>query len=379
MNSQPSNVTPFEQRAQILMARNIPVAPLPPMMKFAPPKEWEKLATTDTVKLAAMNPHPDGNTAAVARAEVGGTCFFEIDKPNFHTTIQEQTGQKFPETLMVSSSGAGKGRGHIYLRHTAASIALGNCQAKDSQGEIWSFRASNRYCVGPLSVHPNGATYEITKDAPIADCPDWLVSWMAANKNEDKKAAAELNDESPIVMGARNQTLTSILGRARETTGADYDVLLALARQHNQNCVPQLSDQELQTIARSISKYPKGKLAGPVIYGGVPLGQPQVQTVEQIEIPKLNKIAYPVFPSWVMAGTSIYEGFVKPVCDQNSRVPYFMFLPAAALMLNYIGTKVRVEHRSLIPSFFIVLIGEKDAPSSPVLSKMRLSICMLPE
>jgi hypothetical protein len=92
--------------------------------------------------------------------------------------------------------------------------------------------------------------------------------------------------------------------------------------------------------------------------GGINLSQ-RTETVEQIEIPKLVKHPFPVFPDWCMYGTSIYEGFVKPVCEQNSRIPYFMFLPAAALMMNYLGNKVRVKNRNHIPSFFMILIGEK--------------------
>ena len=94
------------------------------------------------------------------------------------------------------------------------------------------------------------------------------------------------------------------------------------------------------------------------LIAGVPVGQ-QPQIGERIEVPKLNNVAWPVFPDWVMSGTSLFEHFVRPVCEQNSRIPYFMFLSSAALMMNYLGLKVRVEYRNLIPSIFMVLIGEK--------------------
>ena len=357
--------TPFMRRASILIERGIPVAPLPPLQKFAPPKEWEKLATTDIAKLAAMNPHADGNTAAVARAEIGGFCFFEVDKSNFHTTIQDQTGHNFPDTLMVSSS-PGNGRGHIYLRHTPKSIAfqqqIGKAyiSGKDENGkEAWSFRMNNAYVVGPLSIKQNGDTYKPLNSVSIADCPDWFIDWLSANNTENKKTGhAELDAESPIVEGSRNNTITSILGKARQNTGAEYEVLIALARQHNRRCVPPLPNSELETIAHSISRY-KVTAATPVMFNGLAHGQQPQTTADEIEVPKLNKQSYPVFPNWVMAGTSIYEGFVKPVCERNSRIPYFMFLPAAALMMNYLGTKIRVKDHNNIPSFFMVLIGEK--------------------
>jgi hypothetical protein len=58
-----------------------------------------------------------------------------------------------------------------------------------------------------------------------------------------------------------------------------------------------------------------------------------------------------------MNGTSVYEGLVKPFCDVNSRYPEFMFMPAVALFLNYIGTKVYVEGKNVIPSIFMVSVG----------------------
>src|SRR6266404_3336529 len=67
---------------------------------------------------------------------------------------------------------------------------------------------------------------------------------------------------------------------------------------------------------------------------------------------------YPVFPRWVIDGTSIGEGLVKPVCAVNSRLPEFMFMPAVTLMLNYLGLKVTVEDRQIIPSFFLLAIGK---------------------
>lgn len=354
--------TPFITRASFLLARNIPVAPLPPKQKFPPPKEWEKLATTDSTKLMAMNPSPDGNTAAVARAELGGFCFFEVDRPNFHKTIQEQAGQKFPETLRVSSS-PGKGRGHLYLKHTPKSIALGNAQAADQDGEIWSFRAHNRYVVGPLSVKNDGTVYTVINDHEIADCPDWLVDWIIANKAEEKAKTGhtELDSEEPIAKGSRNTALTSMLGKARQILKMDKDELYQFGLSMNQKrCQPPLDESEVRTIANSIGGYAV-KEAPQVVLDGKVVGQTQQASAqpEQIEPPKLNKVAYPVFPDWVMHGTSLYEGFVKPVCAVNSRIPYFMFLPAAALMMNYLGTKIRVENRNQIPSFFMVLIGEK--------------------
>jgi hypothetical protein len=92
--------------------------------------------------------------------------------------------------------------------------------------------------------------------------------------------------------------------------------------------------------------------------GGIVLGQPTAPA--QFIAPEPAKsVPYPKFPQWVMAGTSVYEGLIRPVCEKNSRYPEFMFMPAAALILNYIALKVRVEYKNIVPSFYMVLIGQK--------------------
>jgi hypothetical protein len=267
------------QRASILLEHSIPVAPLPPRTKAANTNSWQTLATTDLAKLQQLNPDPDGNTAAVARAESGGFCFFEVDAPDFHKVVEKQTGQKFPETLMVSSS-PGNGRGHFYFRHTPRSIAfqraLGKAyvSGKDDNGkEAYSFRMDRAYVVGPGSVKDNGEIYTTLNTASVADCPDWFIDWVSANSETKKTGDLEQNDESPIAKGSRNSSLASILGKARQALKMDGEELYEYGRSVNQKrCVPPLPDSEVRTIADSIAKYPIAG-ASPIILGGQPVGQ----------------------------------------------------------------------------------------------------------
>ena len=78
-------------------------------------------------------------------------------------------------------------------------------------------------------------------------------------------------------------------------------------------------------------------------------------------VPVFELSDYPKFPRHIMFGTSIYEGFVKPYCEVNARVDYFMWAPAAAMMMNYLGGKVSVPYKGWKPSFYIVLIGRRSA------------------
>jgi hypothetical protein len=151
---------------------------------------------------------------------------------------------------------------------------------------------------------------------------------------------------------------------------------------------PPLDESEIDRTV--MSSTPKKPQARPVLSGGVPVGEkPHVQpaagstkwedvkTPEQAQV-KLAEVkareheeaqkitddlnldpgAYPKFPDWVMKGTSIYDGLVKPICDVNCRHEEAQFMPAVVLILNYLGTKVRIERKKFTASLFLVMIGD---------------------
>src|SRR5260221_378722 len=216
MEPPPSTATAFETRALPLIERNVPVIPLKSRTKIAFITGWETKATVDPAQVKQWaQEYPDANVASVAKTEPGGIWIFEVDKENFHEQVEQQTGQRIPDTFIVRSS---PGRGHFYFRQTTASIAMGNRQGKDADGkEAWSARVDNRYVVGPGSIHPNGGIYEVLKDAAIVDAPQWLIDFCVANDVKTERVGhAELDKEDPIAQGARNQTITSILGKARQ-------------------------------------------------------------------------------------------------------------------------------------------------------------------
>ncbi len=349
----------FKEIAEPLVTRGVPVIPLRPKTKIAFLTGWETLATTDPTKVEQWDQdYTDANGACVAYARPEGVWFLEIDKPGFAEEIETATGQKIPATFMVRSS---PGRGHFYFRQTEASIAMGNVQGKDSEGkESWSARVDNRYVVAPGSYHPtSGRRYEILRDAEIVSAPDWLVQWCVANAKAavaPKTGHAELDSVEPISEGGRNSALTSILGKARQVLKMDREQLLAYGLSVNdKRCKPPLSESEVRTIANSISGYPV-KETGTIVFGDTVTnnGAPDVATR-----PIIPQAPYPTFPRWVIKGTSVGEGLVTPVCAKNNSYPEFIFMPAVVLLLNYIGLKITVRDKKIIPSLYLISIGQK--------------------
>jgi hypothetical protein len=344
----------FKEIAEPLANHGVPVIPLRPKTKIAFLQGWETLATTDLKKIAEWDQDfADANAACVAYARPEGIWFFEIDKPGFTDQIESETGKQMPDTFTVRSS---PGRGHYYFKQTPASLAMGNLQGKDNDGkEAWSARVDNRYVVAPGSYHPtSGKRYETLRDVPIQPAPDWLVEWclQKTGQTPTKTGHAELDSQELIVEGGRNNTLTSILGKARQVLKMDREQLFVYGLSINEKrCKPPLSETEVRTIANSISGYPIQESGSLVFNQPTPTEAPEPAIIQPMP--------YPVFPRWVIKNTSIGTGLVEPICAVNNSYPEFIFMPAVILMLNYLALKIQVQDKKLIPSFYMVSIGWK--------------------
>jgi hypothetical protein len=346
--------TPFENRALPLISRGIPVFPLPPRSKAAKLSDWQNLASTDHLRIKEWSLQgPEDNCAAVAQACAGGFWFLDIDRPDFAKTIEEETGQKIPPTMMVRSQ---PGKGHFYFRQTPKSIEMGNAQAKDDQGELWSARVDNRYVVGPGSVHPaSGREYELIRDVEIVAAPDWLVEWCSAQRVAKPVVVSEqpswvsaapgwvqkLNpidgdfaavfDACPdIHEGGRNQTLASVGGKLHVLRWTDENVLYCLNVLNADRCSPSLPDREVDTIAHSVCRYqvPLKVLIGGKVAGYAALAEQSLLTSIQRINPNLDDSQLRQLVSQV----KVYGQSAPPVEDEQVNASEMLSAPS----INYL-------------------------------------------
>lgn len=351
----------FREIAEPLIAKNIPVVPLRPKTKIAFMLGWERLASVDPKQIQEWDEqYPNANAASVAYAKPGGTLFFEVDRKGLIEEIEKETGQKFPATMMVRSS---ENRGHAYFRQSPASIALGNCQAGDDKGEVWSLRSDARYVVSPKSFHPtSGKTYELLRDVDPVDMPDWLVEWCKTHRTGDEKHKVNASIDGPEIPKGSHDTELFRIGCLLRNAGMDYEQIKDnLIQVCEKRCVDHGSDfiDMCERKAKQACRYPVGQ-ASSVLIGGVPVGTVQASQEVAIITPlELKPTAYPQFPLWCFKGTSLYDGFVEPICRQNSRYPEFVMMPAIIMMLNYLALKVEIAGKRVIPSFWMVSIGRK--------------------
>jgi hypothetical protein len=348
----------FKDIAEPLARLGVPITPVRPGTKKAFLTDFPTTATTDLNQIDAWNKlYSDCGAACVARAEVGGVWFFEVDSPDVIPRLERQTGQTMPNTFKVRSR---PGRGHFYFRHTPASMALGNISQTYIVGQDWSVRTNREYVVGPGSIHPDTKQpyTALNWGTPIAEAPEWLINWLLSQKIQKQATAtteAPRNERGLVPHGAIHGYMLSEAGRLRNMGLGEEAIRVALRELVEKNCQPPIDWSKVDTMAKSICNFPEGENRS--------LALTQTPTAPEVlepeEVVSFETIDYPVFPSWVMEGTSIYEGFAKPYCAENSRIPYFMWAPAAAMMMNYLGTKVSVPFSSWKPSFYIVLIGRR--------------------
>jgi hypothetical protein len=362
-------VSPFEQRAMVMVSRGIPVTVLRVKDKPSILPEWQKTATTDLAQIKTWAAqYPENNVGAVARGEAGAVFFLEIDSNDVLRRIKAETGKAMPDTFSVRSSPK---RGHFYFRHTAKSIACGNI----SQGYVkcgdWSLRADGQYVVGPGSISPKtGEPYTIIDDLPIIDIPDWLVEWCESQR-ENKLKSAEREAGELVPHGKINSYLTSFIGKMiHENVPLEAAEVATLAAVHA-NCAPPIDDNKVLTDLRSMfGRYPAGSpMAEIVLIGGKPVGS----TLEKAALPVAEVTAsaispdpessegyteadIPPFDPSVMNG--IYLKIVNAVTAGTTLAPQFAFVIAKTFVGLRMAGKVRFKNLDVEPRFYTALIGE---------------------
>ena len=353
----------FKDIALPLVSRGIPCIPVLPNSKRAFLPAWQTLATTDLTQIDLWDAQYSGyNAACVATGKPDSVFFFEVDSPDVTARIKKETGQEIPATFRVRSS---PGKGHFYFKHTPASLAAGNLSQSFVKNGDFSVRAENSYVVAPGSTRPDGLPpYIALGDDPIVPIPDFLVEWLVSQKTE-KKSANVANDipkdiNNLVPHGYIHGFLLTAAGKLRNQGLSVELIEVALLEIAHASCAPPIDESKVRQIARSMAPYAPGQDTDLILTQAT---TPPVAAPQAAELPVFEEVPYPIFPRWAMGGTSIYENFVRPVCDQNSRVDYFMWIPAAIMLLNYVGTKVKIKGpfgaRPFKGSIYSVLIGRK--------------------
>jgi hypothetical protein len=153
-----------------------------------------------------IGPVDEGEGYGIYCGESGpkGSGVFVVDcdvKPgvngleNFHALCIANGGLDIPDTLIVATGGGGL---HFYflapgfpVKNSVGSTSKGLCKGVDIRGE-------GGWVVGPGSPHRSGRPYAVVRDVPIAQAPDWLLTWPGLRKTTQGLAEGPVGDFAPI-------------------------------------------------------------------------------------------------------------------------------------------------------------------------------------
>lgn len=243
---------------------NIRVAPVKTGMKFPPINDFPNLATTDEKRITEQAIARPDYSNWLALAESNGICFIDEDQSKkLHTLYEQKYGEPYPKTRATQSQVDHR---QSYWRQTDRTRSFGNRVQGDFLDQLLSFRQNNQYCMAEGSrLNPsadNGPVpreYILVDDSPIAEMPEKLMDLIESLLVEKTATDKKPNNSDPILQGGRNTYLTSRGGKLRQD-GLEYEEILSvLSRINTEQCQPPLSDSDVETISRSVSRYEIGK------------------------------------------------------------------------------------------------------------------------
>jgi putative DNA primase/helicase len=213
-----------------------------------------KDATTDSSQINDWLTRWPASNIGIRTGRESGIVVLDVDPRHAGPTslyrLELENG-KLPETVEATSGGGGS---HLFFRHAGERVKN---RAAIAPG--LDIRADGGYIVAVPSKHESGGLYEwrIAPDAlPLAPLPDWLL--RLANRGGARRAADTVRTKRRIEEGQRNVTLTSIAGSLRHSGLDETAIVAALLAYNKTSCKPPLTDAEVRSIARSVTRYPAG-------------------------------------------------------------------------------------------------------------------------
>ncbi len=325
-------------------------------MKKCTVDEWQEKATRDVA--VARSIAGDGYMNVMLVGKQNSPWVLDFDDVSILDEYEKIYGLTNTRRHRSVSGGI-----HLGFLPSEAAWVLRNTKEKDERlRELWSMRMDDQYVLAPGSTaHPENdvtkplAYYEALNQLPLIEAPLTLLEFLKArlsrSREENSKKSAEPRTEK-IAHGGLHPYLVAEAGRLRRMN-VPIDVLettlIALA---HENCEEPIDESKVSQIARSMGKYEAGVPGA----GEIQFIQPQpVNDEPEIEESLITK--RPEFPRWVMAGTSLDDGLVRPATEHSQKYPELIFIPAMQLHLNALALHVHLKDKPrAVPNMFVGVI-----------------------
>lgn len=220
--------------------------------------DWPKEATTDRAQIDKWaREYPNCNWG-IATGRESGVFVVDVDGEEGERTVQrltEEHGEAWKNTYSVTTANGF----HLYYANPP-DVTINSNVKRIAPG--LDMRGEGGQAIAPGSIHPSGIVYSIKADLPIADAEPWLLDLILnpRSKSQSKNPSTALAvtfgaSQVEAGEGSRNSTLTMLAGGMRRKAMAYESIAAALLQENQKRCKPPLGEDEVLSIARSVSKY----------------------------------------------------------------------------------------------------------------------------
>ena len=233
-------------------------------------KDWINAASKDTGRITQwFHIEFKGKNIGLVCGKKSGVIVLDVDvkhdQPGKESLqkLQEKIGA-LPETLVHGTPSGGY---HYFFKYPKNKEIKTIPKLPDYPGlEI----LSDKHALTLPPSRIDGNEYKVLNDKPIASLPENLLLYLesisppASEKNnadtdeepEELKNLFHTIDRKTIAEGERNKTLCSIAGFLRSKGYEKEQLLSKLLEINNKKCIPPLPENEIVSIAESVSRYP---------------------------------------------------------------------------------------------------------------------------
>jgi putative DNA primase/helicase len=192
---------------------------------------------------------PNANVG-IATGEMSDIDVVDLDGPEAKERFEALCG--IPETIM-QTTGRAEGGLHLWFKHNGSNHR--NFAGKGDNKGI-DFKTNGGFVVAAPSVHKSGRTYQFGDVDPLEHGFDDLLEMPEEVAEFFKTQNGGNSDREPITLepvenGARNDTLTRIVGKWISQR-LDRETVLLAAHGWNSNLDEPLNDKEVLTIVESV-------------------------------------------------------------------------------------------------------------------------------
>lgn len=216
------------------------------------PSKWQESYSNKPDEIRAWWKAFKDPNAGVVTGKPSGVVVLDIDvKTGGYDSLEDLQVKngKLPETATVETGSGGR---HFYFKAP-------NHPVKNATGIVpgIDFRGDGGFVVSPGSIGLKGAYDWYDEQTPetvgFATIPEWLFSLVY--KPPQKSPEMALNGPMTACEGGRNVWLSSVAGAMRNKGLGYKPIFAALYYANLENCKPPLEKEEVELIAKSISRY----------------------------------------------------------------------------------------------------------------------------